>query len=240
MQEQKFGIEFDEYYLDEKTPRYKELAFDFIQRNFFYAVKALNALVLTTQDIKFGGHEKHEEIGGEYREALLSGRLPVPDRATNFYSNRLAEKLRYMTTKFSEDSENIDKFKNSYFYRYVLVPLYAGYVYNKDEAWYNYRFKDDGNPELKRFNVFAAALYSKYRLDDNRERPVGINFAKLIDTFVQIDDKDNFHLVNGMPDDDTLGKIDIAIQKQLTEWKTNKWFAASFENPRATSLTKKY
>ena len=96
------------------------------------------------------------------------------------------------------------------------------------------------NPELKRFNVFAAALYSKYRLDDNRECPVGINFAKLIDTFVQIDDKDNFHLENRIPDDNTLGKIDIAIQKQLTEWKTNKLFAASFENPRATSLTKKY
>ena len=82
-----------------------------IKKNNFYVIKALNQLWYSAK------RGKPNEIGGPYRPALLHGELPKSDKVTGFNTNRLAEKLKFLTIQLSDKRhpENIVKYWLEYF-----------------------------------------------------------------------------------------------------------------------------
>ena len=122
--------------------------------------------------------------------------------------------------------ENIVNFRNSFLYNSILCPLFDGYTADKDQAWNNYKFNENGEQALKNKTPVEAAIYC---LCEDYNSPLGLNWAVLIDTFVKTDKNGNFYLEDDVSIDEEM-KINKAMQQQLKDLRSNKRFTASFTN----------
>ncbi len=193
-----------------------------IKKNNFYLYRALNHLVASIEKGK-------EELGGNYRGLLLSGELPKNDKLTGVSSNRLAEKLKYLVIAISDKNhpENLEKFKNSYFYKNVLLPINLGYTADVDAGWNNFQKSNNVETAFKNKSAYDAALICQR---DDLNAPIGFDFSKAIDSIVKTDKDGTFYLDSTTLIEDEVS-ISEAVNAQLDNLQGNKRFSENYNNP---------
>lgn len=194
-----------------------------MKKNNYYLYRAFTNLYKSVED-------KNPKIGGPFRPALLAGELQRSDAQTGFNTNNLAAKLKYLTIQLS-DPANVAKFKKSFLYQNILEPMSCGTQAEVDDQWLNFKHTNNYDPVFKNKSSLDAALICQR---DDQNAPFGLDFSKLIDTFVQTDKYGNYYLEDKYTIEDEIAG-DEAMHRQLKSLKSNARFKESYANPKATS-----
>lgn len=207
----------NKYYIDGNAELYGEKLIN-MKKNCYYLYRAFTNLYKSAKD--------NSPIGGPFRPALLTGELQREDRLTGFNTNRLGLKLKFLTVSLS-DSANLKMFKNSLLYNTVLESMSCGTLVDIDEQWLNYRHTNNCEPALETKTSLDGALICQR---DDLNAPLGLDFSKLIDLFVQTDGYGNYY-----PEDkysfEEEELVVQAISAQLKTMKEHKRFQANYFNP---------
>lgn len=198
--------------------------------NNYYLFRALSHLCKTAIDEK-----STDKIGGPFRAALLSGELQRSDSQTGMDTNDLAGKLKFLVVALSDKShpENIEKFKKSFLCQSVLKPLMRGdSIDDPANEWKNFKHTSNYDAKFKNKKAIDAAIICKR---DDATAPLGIDFSKVIDSFVKTDKNGNYYLDDNYAIDDEIAMTD-AVNKELKSLKNNKRFKDSYANPNQSSL----
>ncbi len=194
--------------------------------NNFYLYKALNQILksVRTNDAK---------IGGPLRASLLTGELKKSDALTGVDTNRLGEKLKFLVIELSDKNhpEKLEAFKKSYLYNTVIEPLSSGYILDEDRKWSNYKHTSNYEQAFKNKNALDAALTCQR---EDEKAPLGLDFSKIIDSFVKTDEKGNFYLEDSYTIEEEIA-MGEAVNEQLKTFKNNSRFKANYSNPKAAS-----
>ena len=194
-----------------------------MKKNNFYLYRALSHLYRTVNS-----NNSNTKIGGPYRTALISGELPKNDNVTGIDTNNLAAKLKFLVLALSDNNhpEYKEAFKNSFLYSNILETLCYGYTTDSDLAWKYYTQTDDVEDSFKNKSSYDAALVCQR---DDPKSPLGLDFSKLIDSFVKTDKNGNFYLENDYNVDEELAMTD-AVKTQLETLKNNSRFCDNYNN----------
>lgn len=207
----------NKYYIEGNAGLYGEKLIN-MKKNCYYLYRALVTLYKTVKD-------GNPTIGGPFRPALLTGELQREDNLTGFNSNHLGTKLKFLTTSLNK-FENCNLFKTSLLYK-SLKALACGTQIDVNAQWVRYQLTADGKINFKDKNALDGALICQR---DDLNAPLGLNFSKLIDLFVQTDGYDNYYLEDKYTFEEE-ADVAQAISAQLKTMKENKRFQANFFNP---------
>lgn len=192
-----------------------------MKQNNYYLYRALTNLYKTVK-------EGNPKIGGVFRPALLSGELQKSDAQTGFNTNHLAEKLKFLVMSLQEPA-NLATFKKSFLYLNVLKPMSCGSVnLEPDEQWFNFKHVKNFDDVFKNKSALDAALLCQR---DDKSVPLGLDFSKLIDTFVQTDKYGNYYLEDKASTEDEMAGY-AAMKEYLQVMKKNPRFRKNYENEK--------
>lgn len=209
------------YYIDGNL-RLTTEQISFVKKNHIYVTKALNQIYSSVR-------KNSADIGGAFRSALLLGNLPKSDKLTGVNTNRLGEKLQYLTIALGDKNhpENKEIYQNSFLLQNILIPLYAGYIVDPDKKWDNYRRTNECEQVFDNKNSFDAAAFCQR---DDVNTPIGLDDSKLIDAIVKTNARGDFYLDNTTSLEDEMEMVD-ALKKELNALKKHSRFCACFKNP---------
>ena len=209
----------NKYYIDNKGSLSDDQV-SMMKRNYRYVAKALSRLFLTAEYNDFSYID-------DFINVLSSGRLPVDDEQSGFNTSNLAGKLRALTESLrnKDHPENIEKFRNSVLYKRVLTPLVEGDAIDVNQQWSMYEPKDEFDKRLRKYNAFDDALICN-KLEPNA--PIGLDFAKILDSCIKLDKKNpkNCYFLEVNDDFEMLD----AVQQYLKDLKNNEIFRKNYKN----------
>lgn len=188
--------------------------------NSFYLFNAFAAMRTSIREGK-------KRIGGELRFALLSGKLQFDDNVTGIDTNKLAEKIKFLTMSISDQKhpENLKKFKDSFFYSVFLKRLLTGKDFDNNlKNWP--KFKNISTDE--KYKDKTAIAFSFDLVQEDLNLPLGLDFSKIIDTIVQTDKDGNYYLEDTCSAEDEIA-ISEALNYQLSLLQNHPKFKENFE-----------
>ena len=194
-----------------------------MKKNNYYVYRALTNIYKSVED-------NNPKIGGPFRSALLAGELQRSDTQTGFNTNNLGAKLKYLVASLN-DPASVAKFKKSFLYQNILEPMSCGTQAEVDDQWLNFKHTNGYDPAFKNKSSLDAALICQR---DDMTAPFGLDFSKLIDTFVQTDRNGNYYLEDKYTIEEEIAG-DEAMHAQLKSLKSNERFKASYLNPKETT-----
>ena len=212
----------NKYFID-SNENYQQRQVCMMKKNYYYVVRAFSAIIGSLNNT-------NSLVGGDYRPALLAGKLPKTDDVSDVNTNNLGEKLKFLTIALSDKRhpENVNTFKESAIYKIILTHLFSGCITDVDQQWDNFVLKNSQDSPFKDKNALTAALICQR---DSTNSPIGLDFSKLIDTLVQTDKNGNYFLSNDIDINDEIALTE-AVKMYLTMLKSNKRFTENYQNPK--------
>ncbi len=195
-----------------------------MKENNNYLYRAFNQLYTS---IEKGDPKK---IGGSFRNLLLSGRLPKNDDESGIDTNGLAKKLKALVIALSDENhpENLETFKQSYFFTNILYPIVCGFSIDSQQIWKNYKQVENPDPELKDKKPYDGVLYC---IKNDKYSPIGLNIAKAIDTIVKVKE-DGIYVEENYTLDQEL-ELEEAVNSQVKIMKNNGRFKKNYIDPES-------
>lgn len=203
-----------------------------IKANNRFILSVLQIITLKEDFFNTPGMQKY------WDRVIIAGNLANSDKLTGFNTKNLGEKIKFLVKTLAKSPEKLDAFKNSFFVKKVIEPIYIGdfsFASSdlspslnksvKNDRWEYYE-KIGNDPDLKGSQLNCAL---KCYTDDPTV-PVGLNFANLINCVVREDEYGNYQFVTEMTDemqDDAIkaSKEFIELLKSIDRFKNN------FKNP---------
>ena len=170
-----------------------------------------------------------------WEKVIIAGNLANSDKVTGFNTKKLGEKVKFLVKALADKNhpENLEVYKNSFFVKSILEPLFHGdfsfstTAQEIDDRWELYK-KVGNDPELDENKIMNSAM--KCYIDDEKA-PVGLDLSTLIDCIVKEDKFGNYQLVGDFDDLDMKENAIEAVKEFIELLKTNPRFKSNFTNP---------
>ena len=174
------------------------------------------------------------ESEGEYPDSAVKSKykdengiltkLPKSDAETGIYSNNLAKKIQCLINELKKPG-GAELFTHSFFYQIIDHIRLGSMEYSTEELWQNFQEKSNCEERYQGKDPLFVSLLCHLR---NPDRPVGLDFTKLIDCLMVPNGNGGYKMVKE-PDKRTKELANQACKAYLKTLRENPSFIKNFE-----------